>query len=468
MASLPENFGSRLKSLQNYAKQTVKIYPDRTGVIGHGDTFSIILPKNTLVDLRSLVMYFQGTAVGNGYRTVATVNQYQSRFFPRNTASIIDTLSVSINGQRICTISEYGHLYNILWDYMCSLENNHSGKRALENTDPSFKTSMADDGTIIKLRNARTATADISDNKRDFCITNWLGFLGTSSSEIIDTGILGEVRIEIRLAPPSILWKSGKPDDTNDANTNTASRSYSLDNTFFTINRITFNNPEFYELQSAMLNSEGIPIAFKTYTNHKGSTTDSAIAHSFNVNSQRLNKLIGTCIPSDYTTENYLLLSGSDAGTTATTQLECLVDGEATQMFNQSAYFRKNGLHVATSQFEVNNVATSPAPLTVKEIFNHNMDAFNLTLDMNGGIHSGAYDLNAWKKDYFTHIVPFEHRNGQTSDFYIEGLDGRSAALSVKWTTTRNSNTDEVIPIVFAEMTKLLTVNAGQQLSMQY
>lgn len=465
MTSLPENFGSRLKSLENYAKQCVKIYPDRTGTINSGDTFSVILPKNTLVDLRSLVMYFKGTCPKVGTKT-ATNTYFQGRFFPRNTASIIDTLSVSINGVRICSISEYSHLYNILWDYMSSIENNQSVKRDLENTDPSVKTSITDAGVILQTMNLNENTSNHSDTERQFCITNWLGFLGTSSSEIIDTGILGEVKLEIRLNSPSILWKSAEP-SAGAVDTALEPAKYQLDEVFFTINRITFNNPEFYELQASMLNSEGIPIAFKTYTNHKGTTTGSSIAHSFNVNSQRLNKLIGTCIPNDYQTEDYLLLGEyPPVANSGIFYMKAITERKTA--FNQSRYFLKNGLHVETSQFEVNNVATSPAPLTLPEILNHNLDALNLKEDMNGGLHSGAYDINYWKKYYFNHIVPFEHRNGKTSDFYVEGLDGRSSAINVKWTTTRNSNTDPVIPIVFAEMTKVMTVMAGQNVSLIY
>jgi len=454
MTSLPENFGSRLKSLENYAKQCVKIYPDRTGTINNGDTFSVILPKNTLVDLRSLVMYFKGTANSVGSNS----GKFQGRFFPRNSASIIDTLSVSINGVRICSISEYSHLYNILWDYMCSIENNQSVKRDLENTDPSVKSTMDDAGNITKSFNTIEGDIDHSDINKQFCITNWLGFLGTSSSEIIDTGILGEVKIEIRLNSPSILFKSPQPSTGVVAAPNP--REFYIDDLYFTINRITFNNPEFYELQASMLNSEGIPIAFKTYTNHKGTATTSAIAHSFNVNSQRLNKLIGTCLPHDYTNEQVLLTQPGQS------YLQALVNGNTA--FNQSYYFAKYGVHVKTSQFEVNNVSTSPAPLTDSEILNHNLDALNLKEDMNGGLHSGAYDINYWKKYYFNHIVPFEHRNGKTSDFYVEGLDGRSSAINVKWTTTRNTNTVSVIPIVFAEMTKVMTVMAGQNISLLY
>ena len=66
MSSLPDNFFGKLRKLENYAKQTVKMYPDRTGVINAGDTICMTLPKNTLVNLDSFLMYFKGTATGVG------------------------------------------------------------------------------------------------------------------------------------------------------------------------------------------------------------------------------------------------------------------------------------------------------------------------------------------------------------------------------------------------------------------
>ena len=96
------------------------------------------------------------------------------------------------------------------------------------------------------------------------------------------------------------------------------------------------------------------------------------------------------------------------------------------------------------------------------------MIALGIKDDMNGGIHSGCYDLNSWVRYYFSHIVDFNHQQN-SSDFWLEGLDGRASSLNCKWTTTiAGGNAITCYPIVFAEMTKLMTVNAGQQISIIY
>jgi hypothetical protein len=41
----------------------------------------------------------------------------QSRFFPRNTQSCIETMEIKIEGQTRQLINNYGYIYNILNDY---------------------------------------------------------------------------------------------------------------------------------------------------------------------------------------------------------------------------------------------------------------------------------------------------------------------------------------------------------------
>lgn len=460
--TIPPNFQSAIKTLSGYAKQTVRCDPDRYTGVNAGDTIKVKLPPNALVDLRSFVMFFNGTATGVGSNTA----KYQNRFFPRNSASIIDSLAVNINGQRIETIAEYNHLYNLLWDYSCSLENDNSGKRCLENTDPSVKSALTvSNGAITRVPTAAETTAAGGDVSRRFAITNWLGFLGSSSCEIIDTSILGDVEIEIRLAQPSILWKSCQP--STGAVAAPVATAYQLNDIYFTITRITFENNLFYEVQNSLLMSDGVPIAFKTFVAHRDRVSNKSINMNFAVNSQRLNKLICCPIPSDYTTENYLQLTGSDADATASSFMASLAtDGD--DLFNQSRYFKKDGVGILTSELKINNNAVSQAPLSPEEVFINNLDALNVVQDMNGGIHAGCYDINAFKKYYFCHIVPFEHRQS-TTDFYLEGMDGRAAAINVKWTTTHDAtNTQQVYPLVFSEQSKLLKVSPGQYIQLAY
>ena len=470
--SFPENFSSTLKQLDNYAKQTVKFYCDRTGVVNPGDTIKATFPKGSLVDLRSLCMYYKGTATSAGRNQSGGVNNaanmWQNRFFPRNSSSVISSIAISVNGQQIERIDRYSHIHNLLWDYSCSLENNMTAKNSLQNTDPSCKSYIASNGTISSYKtNTATvgidaATGNKSDTDREFCITNWLGFLGTSSAEIIDLATLGDLTIEIRFEPKDILWKSADVTPLDDI----YAADYSLSDIYFTVNRITFQNDTYLALQNSKLTSEGgIPLAFKSYIHHSSDVTSVAksINMSFAVNAQRLNKIFCTCIPSTYNTIDILQL---DTGKTYLEALTSpLAQGSTKDLFNQSVYFKKDGNGISTSLFEINNIATSPYPLTIPEIFNADMEALNIKEDMNNGLHAGCYDLNAWKKFYFSHIISLEHRMN-SSDFWLMGFDGRNNSINCKWTTVPMVGAQgQVYPTVFCEVTKLIQVNYGQQIS---
>ena len=96
------------------------------------------------------------------------------------------------------------------------------------------------------------------------------------------------------------------------------------------------------------------------------------------------------------------------------------------------------------------------------------MEALNIKEDMNNGLHPGCYDLNAWKKYYFCHIISLEHRMSE-SDFWIQGFDGRSSSINCKWTCTRNvANSQQTYPFVFCEHSKLLQINTQQKISVIY
>jgi hypothetical protein len=58
------------------------------------------------------------------------------RYFPRNTASLIENLEIKINGQSRQNINQYNYIYNILNDYSCGYDA--TGKNRIgQNADPS-------------------------------------------------------------------------------------------------------------------------------------------------------------------------------------------------------------------------------------------------------------------------------------------------------------------------------------------
>ena len=75
------------------------------------------------------------TNAGSG---VGAAGYLQTRFFPRNTASIIEQLDVEINGQTRFTLNNYGLIYNTLFD-LTAAQDSLNRRKCGENADPSSK-----------------------------------------------------------------------------------------------------------------------------------------------------------------------------------------------------------------------------------------------------------------------------------------------------------------------------------------
>jgi hypothetical protein len=144
-------------------------------------------------------------------KTVDGPHTYRrTRFFPRNSGSIIEQLDVEINGQTRFTLNNYGFVYNTLFD-LTAVQDSLNRRKVGENADPSSKCFVnggvaAVVGDLTERRGysvGNTVDGSVYD-KDNYVIRSCLGLLNPSTS-ILDTNILGSVVIKIRLAPPSCL-----------------------------------------------------------------------------------------------------------------------------------------------------------------------------------------------------------------------------------------------------------------------
>jgi hypothetical protein len=95
--------------------------------------------------------------------------------------------------------------------------------------------------------NLTAGTFDVN-NAQCIAILNWFGFL--SSTEVIDTDLLGDVRVSITLADTNVLCIDNYTTDYKTINC-------ALNNVFFTINTINLS-PEWYQAQAMFLEKGGI------------------------------------------------------------------------------------------------------------------------------------------------------------------------------------------------------------------
>ena len=105
-SSFPKNLAYAVKTLSGFSKSTVKLLPDnRVSTVQSGDVIRVRLPQNSLVDLRTFTMYYDGSTETSGATSLA--------HFPRLSSSVIETLTIFVNGTQIENIQNlFGYEYS--------------------------------------------------------------------------------------------------------------------------------------------------------------------------------------------------------------------------------------------------------------------------------------------------------------------------------------------------------------------
>lgn len=454
--SFPKALAYNIKALSGFSKQAVRLTPDKWDSIKPNDTIKVALPQNTLVDLRTFTMYYE--AIGD-----------TDCHMPRLSSSIVKTLSIYINGNLVERIDNYSVLYNKLYD-MDGGGADQTSKRFLENADPSVFYTTGLTKTSVET-GAFNITGNSSAVKRKFAISNWLGFISTLSTPIIDTNDLNKVEIEITFESKDVVWKKS----TNAA---MSAPGYTLSDIHFMVNKVVFNDPLYYNLKASKLLSSGLTIGYQTYIASRGALA--AKSSSYNVytsfNTTSLDQLIGCFTPETVAADNLLLYDYADGDTTAdvlpfnniknlaaySTETSSTFAGG---LYNQVVYFQSNACGLTSSTWEINNTPIIPIPLADYEIYNESLIALGHNhIDMGIGTHEGLNSLAHFLKFYFVHVCSLEMINA--GDFYKSGLDGKSSALNVVWKLSFGANTSEKItPYIFAKTTRILQINEGHSVT---
>ena len=504
-AQFPKNLAYSIKTLDSFSKTTVKLTGDRTSC-RNGDSIKVKLPTNTIVDLRTFALFAEGTAQ-NG-----TGNKVH---FPRLTQSLIKNLSVFINGTLIERISDYNILYNKLFD-MDGGGIDQIAKRHLEIADPSIRYSVAGDtipadifAGAVDAGGAQTFRAGTplvccdgnvsSDTARKLAITNWMGFLSTASCPCIDTNDCGTVEIQLDFDSERILFAGSAASNTAPVLNNP---SWELNKVYFTISKIQFNNPLYYNLKASKLLSSGLQIGYQTYIGSKASSVakDGSVNVSCTVNSTSLDQLV-CCFNPEVPSINPLMLYNSNSVEDSLTFQQVLSGydkqlvahataaayvaqtlnvtkiGEIVRIkgqynaspehtsygdaYNQSYYFKSDAIGLGTSSIEINNTPLHPSPLEDAQIYNESLIALgNLQQDMGSGVYPGLRSLSDYLKYFFVHIVSLE--NIQSGDFYKSGLDGKSSSLNIVWKLAfSTTDTMRQTPYIFDKCTRIVQINEG-------
>ena len=168
----------RFKQLKKLLKETVTMTPNNgQATVKPGQRIIVDLPFNSTVDLSTFTWFFKGEtthlgAAANGTEIAAaganpSVQFCGSRFFPRNSASVIQSMQIKINGGIKVDIPDYNFVYNMLHDYTQGADALKRRCVGGENADPSNKQYVVGND-IIERRGYSVARFDaVTDSNND-------------------------------------------------------------------------------------------------------------------------------------------------------------------------------------------------------------------------------------------------------------------------------------------------------------
>jgi hypothetical protein len=513
--AIPNSMLYRVKQIQGVSKQILKLVPNSGQTsVGAGQKIIVSLPANSLVDLSTFEFNFTGQTQHNGNASASYNNNYvQTRFFPRNTASLIENLEIKINGQSRQNINQYGYLYNILYDYTCGDDANRKNRIGC-NADPSNKAFYLKSGVRRRAGYPIGLYAVNGDNdwscrdKDNYTIRQWLGILGgNASTTVIDTSIYGQVDIEITLAPAGVLIlgaaiatatitalttgtsEIGVATTGGSGTTGLVSSegtSYSLSNIAFSITRYDMPSSYYDAVRSVLQSGATYKFYYPNYSCFQGiAASNKSGTTRFTLSTQSLDMVIGTFqIPNRDTQQQPMLGNitkkyvGTDAGQefgSLDKTLNYALNSGQPVTLNNSKYFIRNGSGIKTCTWLCGNVRL--APENINEQFNGVLKAFNSQNDTLGGVYPGIQSIAHYQDQFYAHILSL-NVSGEKDLYTVSGLNSSEIPISIGWEVVGGDALDNLdigangifadtattscIPLLFACYSSHLEISAGR------
>lgn len=410
MTSLyPKSLSYFVNRISNYSQNTLKCLPYRTDAVPSTQVVVVDLPTNALIDLRTFAWHFKMTTTSVD-ATGGTVNFAGA---PQNIESIIDKVSIEINGQSLNSSANQNYVFNSLLPLMGG-------------------TDLVNKRKIYQNGGAQVApTANLTDTP--FVISHWMGFLGSVLPDVIDTSALGQVRISIHLAGPNVLIPA-----TVAAG---ASENYSLSGLYFTMNTLSIEDGIFYPLHSEYLASGAVyELPFDNYYTSLFSSNTWDNTLRFSLGSQSID-WVAAVAPTNY---NQRKVVNAVSG--------------------RSSMFDTNMTGCSTYSFNVNGVQYPQFKAKPDETFTHTMNALQQTHDVSNGI-SPLLDTRAkWLSTFGVFMQAFAFPAGH-DERVVSGLNTKGECCQISFETTSDgSATDPKYILLIAKSTSILRVGQGRSL----
>ena len=283
---LPENVDFGAEVLSNYSRNTFRIEPNSSTSATAGRVIQITLPENSVLDMKSLRMFFNiKTKAGVGAATAIVYG-----LLPANIESIIASIEVYVNGVQVTQgTNEYNTICKVL---KIGAYNQDAQQTNGVLVNHAIQVETLDSVTPAEIFG--TAQKDEGENG-DVCIDNWSNFLGTTATRYLPTDILGSITIRMTLASDAVLSGALASGSTSASALTTATvtpPSYTVSNPYFTIDSCVL--PDAYNelLRRRLMQDEYLPINYKEYyTFINSGVTSSSYSNRFALSSGCINAL---------------------------------------------------------------------------------------------------------------------------------------------------------------------------------
>ena len=441
---LPTNFEDKTVFFKAYNKTLNRIIPS-TGQqdVMPASTTIFSLPQASVLDMKSFRLNFHA-------KTNGTATAGQNVLFPKFIAGLIERMEIFVNGVSIQNITNYGVIYQIMRNYSKDFEKYD---RKLNNNSHPEKFERMSDAGVVTIDDSTSATnTNILSNsqERDYCIDDWCGFLDTCP-EFFNTNLVGNVEIHITWANASVLA----------ANTaNVAAPTYTISKLYAFVDVVHFKDDSYINELDRKLSVNGeLVIPYKNYRCYLGAMTNTnkTMTHRVTESTQSLDKIMLTFLPSGRTTNG-------------------VWDAE----LNNSKYFQLSGLGLGynatntasgTVQWEINSQDVSN-PLSFPEVYQETIKCFELDRDGNAKHGNPAITPALYEKSFFVAALSTSHLNApDETKTIVSGMDTQATALQIaaKTTQVRGNNAAQTAqPLMITEMTSLLRIGGGRQISVMF
>jgi len=477
-----------MKQYKNLTKSTIEITPS-SGQGNYSPNQKIIftLPYASTISLEDLALHFTFTSKNLPVATATSGGDstcIEKITAPRDVASLISEIDIKINGQTIQHLTRYNDIVNIFEQFQNGSVSASALAGANKYKDVWEQMYTIDDTSGAITPGNKTINKVAANNvvSKKFIVNKWYGLLGArgkeTSSNFIDTNMLGEVTIAFTLARASVCPSVIKPEadavgDVSALTTPEYSAALNGRNTSYELSdvkmsMVRYNLPNSYgeALASNLSGGAKYQIAFNHYEFHTQKAEKASDTIRWNENSRDIKGLLA--VFTDNAREN--------------TNLPMTYD----EAMNTSPYFKyENTIH-DNSQFQIGSVKMPQNVLDTESVYLENCRGLypNRGYDgivSGGSINAGTFnyrcngDIVEFLQYYFMAYLSLEMTEGVTPEAkmgkkLLSGLSSEQLPISCSYTYKNkgasSKSWDKSVHVI-SLTTRMLVIQNGQNVHVE-